>query len=248
MHLNEAKFKALSRAQQHKRCAEMIKHAYIAERTTEKYHECIKTYVVMIDWLEIEVESHWSEWTIKILSDFYHYHLDNAGLSHKEHNLLSLQRRGDANEGLPFWPIDIYLDNLRSAHNVGSIIRTTEALSLGRLYFSPQTPFVDNPKVQKTAMGCHTWVECQRGVPLSSLQRPLIALETSEKAASLYSVNFPTSFSLVIGNEEYGCSDSSLSLADIIIEIPLRGRKNSLNVANAFACVATEISRQREQG
>jgi tRNA G18 (ribose-2'-O)-methylase SpoU len=143
------------------------------------------------------------------------------------------------------WPIAIYLDNLRSAHNVGSVIRTVEALAIGSLYFSCQTPFITHQQVQNTAMGSTQWVSCYQGVDLSSLPRPIVVLETSPEALSLYEFIFPSSFTLVIGNEEYGCSDETLKLADYLVEIPLRGCKNSLNVANAFAIAAGEISRQK---
>jgi tRNA G18 (ribose-2'-O)-methylase SpoU len=55
---------------------------------------------------------------------------------------------------------------------------------------------------------------------------------------------FPASFTLILGNEEYGISNESLKLADYIVEIPLFGAKNSLNVACAFAIAASQIRRQ----
>ena len=94
-------------------------------------------------------------------------------------------------------------------------------------------------------MGSHLFVHAHKNADLNTLKRPIIALETCDKALSLYDFLFPTSFTLVVGNEEYGCSDESLILADFIVEIPLRGHKNSLNVANALAIAANEIVRQQ---
>ncbi|MGA8165369.1 MAG: TrmH family RNA methyltransferase [Waddliaceae bacterium] len=51
----------------------------------------------------------------------------------------------------------------------------------------------------------------------------------------------------MVGNEEYGCSTEVKRCGQIFLEIPLRGRKNSLNVANAFAIAAAEMTRQKEQ-
>lgn len=238
----ENRFNLLSDIQKHKRCAELLRRAY-----QDPQPEIIETYKQLYCWLKSpfgEIAS----LTAKTLADLYHQHLQAAGMSHKEHNLLSPQRRGDFNTPKEPWPIDIYLDNLRSAHNVGSILRTIEALSLGTVYFSPNTPYIDNPKVEKTSMGSIPTLQCHKNFPLQTLRKPIIALETSEKAQNLYQFTFPTSFTLVVGNEEYGCSDTTLEQAEIILEIPLRGKKNSLNVANAFACVASEISRQKEQG
>ncbi|MCE2983540.1 MAG: TrmH family RNA methyltransferase, partial [Parachlamydia sp.] len=92
------------------------------------------------------------------------------------------------------------------------------------------------------------WVSCFKEIPLSQLKKPIIALETATGAHNLYDFSFPSSFTLVVGNEEYGCSDETLHLADEWVEIPLRGRKNSLNVANAFAIAAGEIARQKKFG
>lgn len=185
------------------------------------------------------------EESLEALSNRYHYHLAEAKIKHKEHNLLPLIEKGDREEGEAAWPIAIYLDHLRSAHNVGSIIRTCEAFSLGTLYFSPQTPFTDHPQVQKTAMGAAEWVEARFCSDLDALPRPLIALETSREAHELYNFPFPETFTLALGNEEYGLSEAVLKRADFLVQIPLRGRKNSLNVANAFAIAAAEIQRQR---
>ena len=169
-------------------------------------------------------------------SNAFHHHLQAAGQKVKEHNLLV--RTGDREVGAPYLPIDIYLDHLRSAHNVGSIFRTTEALRLGKIYLSEQTPTPDQKQVHDTGLGACEWVEWTQGPPQ---RRPIIALETVERAVSLSDFEFPESFTLVVGNEEYGCSQEMLAAADHVIEIPLFGKKNSLNVANAFAIVAAEI-------
>lgn len=182
----------------------------------------------------------------KEIADRYHYHNQLAKVSKKEHNLLPAIRSGDRTQSETPWTIDIYLDELRSAHNVGSILRTAEAMALGTVYFSSNTPFIDHKQVKDAAMQTEQWVECRRGIPLSELKRPIIALETAERALNLFEFIFPPLFTLVVGNEEYGCSDGALMEADYIIEIPLRGRKNSLNVANAFAIAAGEISRQKK--
>jgi tRNA G18 (ribose-2'-O)-methylase SpoU len=141
-------------------------------------------------------------------------------------------------------PISIYLDNLRSAFNVGSILRTTEAFRLGQVCFAKNTPFIDNLKVLKTAMGTFDKVHCVKEAQLNDLPRPLIALETDPNAPSIFDFTFPPSFTLMLGNEEYGLSEEALSQKSAIVRIPLYGFKNSLNVASAFAIAAGVISHQ----
>lgn len=237
------KFQALPLKRQHKKCADLLRQLYdklISNDISEKDWE---TYQQLLQWMNIPDQ------TIilhpKTLADRYHWHRQQAQISHKEHYLLPKIRKGDRSEGETPWSIAIYLDHLRSAHNVGSIVRTVEAFALGTLYFSPKTPFVTHKQVQDTAMGAHQWITCAQHIELTTLPRPIIALETSEEAIKLYDFIFPLTFTLVVGNEEYGCSDEVLAIADYLIEIPLRGHKNSLNAANAFAIAAAEISRQK---
>jgi len=178
-------------------------------------------------------------------SDRYHHHLTKAGLSWKEHHLLSSPfLRTDQASTAPFLPVAIYLDNLRSAFNVGSILRTVEAFRLGKVYFSQTTPFIDNPKVQKTSMFTYDKVPCIQVTDLLELPRPLIALETDPEAPSLFDFAFPPAFTLLLGNEEYGLSKEALAQRDHLLQIPLFGFKNSLNVASAFAIAAGVVSHQ----
>ena len=223
--------------QQHKKCAELLKIAYEGN-----FKEYLEYYNELLAWLSLPPFHPNNK---KDIADAYHRHLGESDVCFKEHNLLPSIRKGDLATKSADLPIDIYLDQIRSGHNVGSIIRTTEAFSLGKLYFSDDTPFIDNKKVIDAAMDAHHHVQSFQNIPLKKLTRPIIVLETSENAVSLYDFIFPEKFTLVVGNEEYGCREETLRVADYILEIPLRGHKNSLNVANAFAIVASEVLRQR---
>lgn len=236
------KFLALPLQSQHKKCAELLHCLYRKRINQEDWEKEWQVYQQLLEWMNEPLAQSLS---IQKIADHYHEHLQHASLAKKEHHLLPQIRKGDHLQGEEAWPIAIYLDHIRSAHNVGSIIRTIEALSLGSLYFSPQTPFITHKQVNDTAMGSIEWINCFQGVELASLPHPIIVMETSPEAIPLYDMIFPTSFTLVVGNEEYGCSDETLKLADYLVEIPLRGRKNSVNVANAFAMAAGEISRQK---
>lgn len=238
------KFLALPKLRQHRKCAELLRCVYDKMIKQENVKTEWLLYQQLLEWMN-EPGTTSDSISIEKIANEYHEHLQKAQLSKREHHFLPRVRTGDRTQGETAWPIAIYLDHIRSAHNVGSIIRTVEALSLGTLYFSNQTPFITNKQVQDTAMGAIQWVNCYQNIELSSLPHPLIVMETSEEAVSLYEMIFPPSFTLVVGNEEYGCSDEILKSADYLVEIPLRGHKNSLNVANAFAMAAGEIHRQR---
>ena len=238
------KFQALPEKRQHRKCAELLEDLYHKLTHHNKVEKEWLSYQEFLEWMN---ESQVGLISIQQVANLYHIHLQKAALAKKEHHLLPSIRKGDHIKAQEPWPISVYLDHIRSAHNVGSIIRTVEALSFGSIYFSPQTPFITHKQVQDTAMGSIQWVKCFQGVELATLTQPIIVMETSPHAICLYDMIFPPSFTLVLGNEEYGCSEESLRLADYLVEIPLRGHKNSLNVANAFAIAAAEISRQKKQ-
>lgn len=232
MSFTRKKLLRLEKRQQHKKCAELLRFFY------ETKNLDLKEYNIWLEWLGY---SPFIAADLKELADRYHYHLQMAGLSLKEHNLLPTLRTLDREAKLNFPEIAIYLDHVRSAYNVGSILRTVEALRIGKVYFSEKTPFIDNDKVKKTAMGAAEMVPCFQNVALNTLPRPIIALDTSDSALNVLEYDFPSSFTLILGNEEYGISEASLKEVDAILEIPLFGAKNSINIACAFAIAASRI-------
>lgn len=220
-----------------------MRHTWAARSLRAYYHLGYKDtlYRRIEAWLEMPIINLQD---IKALSDRYHFHLAQAGQSWQEYNLLTNHQKSDTDSVVPFLHAGVYLDNIRSAFNVGSIIRTVEAFRLGPIYFAKQTPYIDNPKVQKTSMFTFDKVICHAKTPLNELPKPLIALETVPNAPLLFDFIFPKECTLLLGNEEYGLSDQALSIADQVVQIPLYGFKKSLNVAAAFAIVAAVMSNQ----
>ncbi|MDX8431147.1 MAG: TrmH family RNA methyltransferase [Candidatus Algichlamydia australiensis] len=224
MNFSERKFLALPERKQHKLALENLRN--LVDNQPNFYRNIEKL-------LKLPPAN-----THEEFANRHHEHAEKAKISLAEHNLLI--RKGDRPSNTPFGPIGIYLDDLRSAHNVGSILRTTEAFRLGSVYFSEKTPYIDNKKVQDAAMGTSHIVPCSRD--LETMPHPLIALETVKGAPSVFDFDFPESFTLVLGNEEYGVSEKMLKKCTIAVQIPLLGSKNSLNVANAFAITGGQIA------
>jgi tRNA G18 (ribose-2'-O)-methylase SpoU len=221
------KFNSLSLRCRHKNAGEHLRILY------EKSLPFDDHYRQMESWLMLPSIS-----TIDEISDRFHLHMREAAVELQEHNLLI--KRFDTLSEAPYGPIHIYLEDLRSAFNIGNILRTTEALRLGTIIFSENTPNQDHPKVIKTSMGIASHVPCKQG-KIDACPRPLIALETMENAPSIFDFEFPETFTLLLGNEERGLKESTLQSADHIVQIPLVGSKNSLNVAAAFAIAAVNI-------
>jgi len=137
----------------------------------------------------------------KKIADRLYLHREESGQSLSESSLPYQVLTQDEDSSCPFLDVHIVLNQLRSAFNVGSILRTTEAQRLGSLYFEGITPKISNEKVIKTAMGCHDKVPCFDLTPNTELPRPIIGLETAKNAVSIYDFTFPKSFTLILGNE-----------------------------------------------
>jgi len=244
MNFTRRKFLQLELRVQHKKSAEILRQIYEGLLQKKDPSALYKTYHQYIEWMNLQP---FETTDLKHLADRYHWHIERAVIYLKEHNLLLHIRKGDHEPKKEFPEIALYLDNIRSAYNVGSILRTTEALRVSKVYFAKNTPFISNDKVKKVAMGSSEIVPCFQNVPLTDLPRPTIALETSQDAEPVSQYLFPKSFTLVLGNEEYGISEESLKECDSLIEIPLYGMKNSINVACAFSIAAAEIRRQLDE-
>lgn len=135
------------------------------------------------------------------------------------------------------------MDNIRSAYNVGSIIRTCEGLGVKHLTLCGITPTPLSGKVNKTALGASDSVKweyqnnCVDFIKnIKSLGHHIIALENTRGAKNIFDIkrsDVSEKSALVIGNEKTGVEPGILKISDSIMSIPLVGKKESLNVAVA---------------
>jgi tRNA G18 (ribose-2'-O)-methylase SpoU len=152
---------------------------------------------------------------------------------------------------LPKRPVTVILDNLRSAFNVGSIIRTADCTRIDRVICCGITAHPPHRKLEKTSLGSLDYVTCEYRktvmeavLELKAAKIPVIALELTNRSRILWETQFPEKLALILGNEALGVSQEILREADEIVEIPVLGFKNSMNVAVAFGIVMYEIQRQ----
>jgi tRNA G18 (ribose-2'-O)-methylase SpoU len=166
-----------------------------------------------------------------------------------EDELFVLKRDGEsvAQKSLP---IVVILDNLRSAFNVGSIFRTSECIRVEKVYCCGITPLPDNKDMLSTTMGTadlvnweHVFDTNEQINSLREMGYSVYALETAEPAADLFEFKPKLPLAIVLGNEALGISNDTLNHCDGILRIPVRGWKNSLNVAVSYAVAIYEIYR-----
>ncbi|NPV76937.1 MAG: RNA methyltransferase [Anaerolineae bacterium] len=147
--------------------------------------------------------------------------------------------------------IEVLLDNIRSAFNVGSIFRTADGAAINHIHLCGITPTPDHPKVSKTALGAEclvAWTQHWDGVEaareLKEKGYALVALESAEDSRSLFEISSlpgtPLTV-LVLGNEVTGVDPGILELCNQKIHIPMQGSKRSLNVAIAFGIAAYHL-------
>ena len=149
-------------------------------------------------------------------------------------------------QALPRHPLVVVLDDVRSAHNVGAILRTSDALLAERVVCCGITPSPDHRGVAKTALGAQDSVPWTAGADVSETLERLgsegytcVALEIAEGAEPVRAFaagDFP--LALVVGNEVEGVGDEALARCDRALELPQYGAKQSLNVSVAFGIAA----------
>lgn len=147
----------------------------------------------------------------------------------------------------------VLLDNIRSAWNVGSILRSADGFDFSHAYLCGITPTPEVDAVRKTALGAEdfvTWSHHKDAVKLiKGLKKEgwkVGALEEDQRALSIS--QFAKSqnlhpFVLILGSEVTGVDPELLDLADHIYYIPMHGQKRSFNVANAFSIAAYALDR-----
>lgn len=140
----------------------------------------------------------------------------------------------------------VLLDNIRSAWNVGSILRSADGFGFDHAYCCGITPTPENEAVTKTSLGAEdsvTWSYHKDAVRLvKGLKKEgwrVCALEDDKRATPIQrETNGGRNSVLIVGNEVTGVDPDLLDLCDAIYHIPMRGEKKSFNVAIAFAVAA----------
>ncbi len=151
----------------------------------------------------------------------------------------------------PKAPLCIVLDNVRSAFNVGSIFRLCDALRVEELLLCGYTAFPPHIKLDKTSLGTTEYVPWKHFETtmnaldyLQEKKTEIWAAETTSASVAFDELEFPPSLALVFGNEVTGIERAVIDRCEKVVEIPLFGFKNSVNVANACSIMAYTVCRR----
>jgi RNA methyltransferase, TrmH family len=181
---------------------------------------------------------------LRALNSFRHALRLASGQSTADWDLVDHGRgeggRGASREGpRRFIPgLRVFLEDIRSPFNVGSILRTAEALGFEEVLLSPESADPTHPRAARSSMGALDLIPWRRcGLAELAFLGPLVALELGGTPIGKYC--FPASGVLILGCEELGVSEPALTLAgEGRVSIPMLGVKASINVAVAFGIAA----------
>lgn len=147
----------------------------------------------------------------------------------------------------------VILDNIRSAINVGSVFRSSDAFAIERIILVGFTATPPSREITKTAIGATSSVDWTHVdditdtlLQLKKNGYTITSIEQTDSSVSLldWDIKPNQKLALVMGNEVDGVSDEALALSDVAIEIPQYGTKHSLNVSVCTGVVLWEVSRK----
>lgn len=134
----------------------------------------------------------------------------------------------------------LILPNIRSCHNVGAMFRTADAFGVGKLYLVGYTAQPPKPQIDKVSLGAETWIPFEYRDELGPLLQDLktdgyeiVSLELSDDSIDLGTYKPSKPVALVLGNEVDGVGEDTLATSDVVVHVPMLGKKRSLNVSVA---------------
>ena len=150
-------------------------------------------------------------------------------------------------------PVIAVLENVRSAYNVGSVLRTADAFLLEAVYTTGYTAHPPHKEIAKTALGADQSVTCRHFAHAAAAIEELkakgykvLAVEQTENSQRLHQFVLAEGeqLAVVFGNEVTGVDQSTILLCDGCIEIPQLGMKHSLNISVAAGIVLWEVAKK----
>jgi 23S rRNA (guanosine2251-2'-O)-methyltransferase len=144
----------------------------------------------------------------------------------------------------------VILYDIRSNYNVGAIFRTCDGAGISKVYLYGFTPAPNDrfgrevPEIHKTALGAEKFIPWEVVDDIFDLIKKLqnegvvvVAVEQSKEAVSLDKFTVPESVAYIMGSETEGLPNNLLEVVDVVLEIPMLGQKESLNVSVAAGIV-----------
>lgn len=149
---------------------------------------------------------------------------------------------------------DFYVicDNIRSLENIGSIFRTSDAIGVSKIFLCGISGKPPHHKISKTALGAEETIPFEYVRQTSRLidrlkkdKVQIVSLEQDKKSVSYSKFKPVFPLALILGNEVKGVSKKILQKCDKIIDLPMAGKKESLNVSVSFGIAGYYLNQFR---
>ncbi|WP_024789580.1 TrmH family RNA methyltransferase [Lebetimonas sp. JH292] len=144
----------------------------------------------------------------------------------------------------------VFMDYIYSSHNLSAIVRTCDAVNIGKLYYRHQKKVKLNNEI---TMGAHNWIFNEYINDIEKFYQDIkkegyqvVVTMLDETSVDFREVDYTKPTLIVLGNEVDGVSDISIKYADKKVIIPMYGMSQSLNVSVANAVMLYEAQRQRK--
>lgn len=151
----------------------------------------------------------------------------------------------------------VVLDNIRSAHNVGSFFRTSDAFAVEKIFLCGITPQPPHRDIRKTALGASktvSWEHYEDTITLVKMLKKkgysIASIEQTSEAISLEKwrpKKGQKKWALIFGNEVDGVQQDLINISELSIEIPQFGTKHSFNVSVSGGIVLWEFFKKKNE-
>jgi 23S rRNA (guanosine2251-2'-O)-methyltransferase len=153
----------------------------------------------------------------------------------------------------------IIAHNIRSAHNVGAILRTADGAGVSKVYLTGYTaaPFRKgedkyetsaHKMISKTALGAEDFISWEKEKNILTVLKKLkkrkfqiVALEIDKESKNIFKFKFNFPCAIILGNEIGGVEQGTMKKCDGVVSIQMRGKKESLNVSVASGIAIYQI-------
>ena len=197
--------------------------------------------------------------------------INNLRMQGKDRKLLNIELgrvSAEKYRELPDSGIVVVLDNVRSAHNVGSVFRTSDSFKVDKVFLCGICPVPPSAEIHKSGLGAEDsvgWEYCEdtmvaverlrnEGYTIVSVEQTVNSVKldrfrpyaTQEIAAETSIGPIPSKkYALIFGNEVDGVSQEVVDASDFSLEIPQFGMKHSLNISVSAGVVLWHLTLER---
>lgn len=160
---------------------------------------------------------------------------------------------------LPDSGIVVVLDNVRSAHNVGSVFRTSDSFKVDNVFLCGICPVPPSAEIHKSGLGAEDsvgWEHCEdtmvaverlrnEGYTIVSVEQTVNSVKLDRFRPYATQESAEGTYALIFGNEVDGVSQEVVDASDFSLEIPQFGMKHSLNISVSAGVVLWHLTLER---